>query len=341
MKGKILVTGANGFIGTHVVQSLLNLNPCEVTCFVRPSGYTTRLEKITQKAPNGTVTLIKGNLLSRDDCRRAVKNVETIIHLAAGIEKSFPGSYLNTVVTTRNLIEEALSEGRVKRFLNVSSLAVYSNWSMKRGELIDEKSKIEDSVLDRHDPYVYAKVNQELIVRHYGEKAKLPYVIVRPGAVYGPEKKTITGRVGIDTFGFFMHLGGSNRIPLTYVDNCADAIVLAALKQGIEGESFNIVDDNLPTSRQWLEIHKKMWPHFRSLSIPYPVFYFFSFVWEKYSGWSHNQLPPVFNRRRCATYWKGNTYSNQKLKTLLGWMPRICCEEAIRNYFELAEEKSE
>ncbi len=63
----------------------------------------------------------------------------------------------------------------------------------------------------------------------YGEKRGLPYVIVRPGVVYGPGIKGIHGRIGIDTFGPFLHLGGSNRIPLTYMDNCAEAIVLAGL----------------------------------------------------------------------------------------------------------------
>jgi len=47
------------------------------------------------------------------------------------------------------------------------------------------------------------------------------YVILRPGAVYGPEDDKITGRVGINTFGIFMHLGGRNKIPFTYVNNCA------------------------------------------------------------------------------------------------------------------------
>ena len=56
-------------------------------------------------------------------------------------------------------------------------------------------------------------------------------MIVRPGYVYGQGKSAITGRVGIGSFGIFLHLGGGNRIPLTYVENCADAIVLAGLKK--------------------------------------------------------------------------------------------------------------
>ena len=51
--------------------------------------------------------------------------------------------------------------------------------------------------------------------------------------------------MGIDTFGFFIHLGGSNQLPLTDVDNCAEAVVLAGLKPGVDGEIFNVVDDDL------------------------------------------------------------------------------------------------
>src|SRR5205807_994577 len=83
--------------------------------------------------------------------------------------------------------------------------------------------------------YCYAKVKQDELVTDYGKKFGIPYVIVRPGSVYGPGKEQITGRVGIGTFGVFLHLGGSNTIPLTYVDNCVDAIVLAGLKKGVEG----------------------------------------------------------------------------------------------------------
>ena len=82
-------------------------------------------------------------------------------------------------------------------------------------------------------------------------------MIVRPGVVYGPGNKGITGRVGLGTFGLFLHLGGSNEIPLTYVDNCADAIVLAGIKGGVDGEVFNVVDDDLPTSRKFLRLYKK------------------------------------------------------------------------------------
>jgi nucleoside-diphosphate-sugar epimerase len=130
-----------------------------------------------------------------------------------------------------------------------------------------------------------------------------------------------------------MHIGGSNIFPLTYVDNCAEAIVLAGLKKGVDGEIFNIVDDDLPTCREFLKLYKKNVKNFKSIFIPYRLFYLLCYLWEQYSKWSEGQLPPVFNRLRCEASWKGNRYTNQKLKNLLGWKPRISFEDASKYYF--------
>jgi nucleoside-diphosphate-sugar epimerase len=127
---------------------------------------------------------------------------------------------------------------------------------------------------------------------------------------------------------------------LTYVDNCAEAIVLAGLRPGVDGEVFNVVDNDLPTSRQFLKMYKKHGKRFRSIYVPYWLFYGFCWVWEKYSRWSEGQLPPVFNRRRCSVYWKGNSYTNQKLKDRLEWRPTVAFSEASRRYFEYVRKTS-
>lgn len=330
----ILVTGANGFIGSRVVRTLLSYGFKRVRCFVRPSSNLTSLNKISDSYNNAEIEMVKGNLLSPEGCRSATKDVSVIFHLAAGIEKTFPGCFLNSVVTTRNLLNATLQGANIKRFLNVSSFAVYSNWNIPRGGLLDETCEVENHLVERFEAYTFAKARQDEIVVEYSKRHNIPYVIVRPGVVYGPGKSKITGRVGIDTFGFFIHLGGTNKIPFTYVDNCADAIVLAGIKKDVDGKIFNIVDDNLPRSKDFLKMYQKEVKHFRSIYIPYRVFYFLCYIWEKYSKWSEWQLPPVFNRRRCATDWKGNRYSNQKLKDLLGWKPRVSFEEGLKRFFD-------
>jgi nucleoside-diphosphate-sugar epimerase len=191
---------------------------------------------------------------------------------------------------------------------------------------------MEDRPERRGEAYTYAKVNQDELVMQYGREHRLPYVLLRPGVVYGPGKNALTGRVGIDTFGFFLHLGGGNTIPLTYVKNCADAVVLAGLRPGIDGEAFNIVDDDLPSSRELLRLYKKNVRSFKSIYLPKPVSYLLCLLWEKYSQWSGGQLPPRFSRWGWHAYWKSSKYSNAKLKQRLGWKPLVPTEQGLANY---------
>jgi nucleoside-diphosphate-sugar epimerase len=331
----VLVTGAAGFIGKSVVRSLLNAGFRNVRCLTRSlSKSTDRLGLISSQGIAPHMEVVRGNLLSRKDCLAATRGIAVIYHLAASTgEKSFPDAFMNSALATRNLIEAFLQNGRPRRFVNVSSFAVYSNRGLKRGAVLDETCPLEDSPQERFDPYAFGKLKQEEIVKKYGIEQKLPYVIVRPGTVFGPGKQTLTGRIGIDTFGFFMHLGGSNQLPLTFVDNCAEAIVLAGLKRGVDGEVFNIVDDELITSSEFLTAHKRAVGSYFSLRVPYPLAYLLSLAWENYSKWSKGQLPPVFNRRRCAAEWKGNRFSNSKIRERLGWRPRVPMKKALEAFF--------
>jgi nucleoside-diphosphate-sugar epimerase len=330
---RILVTGSNGFIGVRVVKTLLEYGFSNLRCFIRPSSRLDRLEKALSRFDAGkNVELVTGDLFSRDDCRKAAEGVSIIYHLAAGMEKSFAGAFMNSALGTRNVMDAFLQCGKPKRFVNVSSFAVYSTLSLKRGDLLDESCPLEDSPQERFDAYGFGKLKQEELVKEYGRKYELPYVIVRPGYVFGPGKQELSGRVGIGTFGFFIQVNGSNCLPLTFVDNCAEAIVLAGLKANVDGEIFNVVDDKLPTGRQFLKVYKKKMKSFRSIRIPYFAGYGLCSLWEQYAKWSKNQVPPAFNRRRCAAEWKRNRYSNQKLKDLLDWKPRVPMEKALETF---------
>jgi nucleoside-diphosphate-sugar epimerase len=224
--------------------------------------------------------------------------------------------------------------------VNVSSFSVYSNTQTPRGQLLDESCPVESNPEDRGDAYTYGKVKQDGIVTEYG-RIGIPYVIVRPGVVYGPGNEAITNRVGIGTFGIFLHLGGSNTIPLTYVDNCAEAIVLAGLKSGVEGEIFNVVDDDLPSSRRFLRLYKKNVKHFKSVYVPHAASYLLCCLWEKYSAWSEGQLPPTFNWKGWHAFWKKTRYSNAKLKRRLDWTQKVSSSEALIRYFESCKQKEQ
>ena len=332
----ILITGATGFIGARLVPALQRLGFTRLRCVVRPSSNLRRLEdSINQPDSGAHVELIKGNLLSKSDCEAMTREAVLIYHLAAGTgTKSFADAFANSVITTRNLLDAAHFHGCLRRFVNLSSFAVYTNDNPNQPGVLDESCPVEEHPELPGDAYTYAKAKQDELVMEYGRRYNLPYVLIRPGVVYGPGKERIHGRIGIDTFGLFLHLGGPNPIPLTFVDNCAEAIALAGIVKGVDGEVLNVVDDDLPSSRQFLRMFKKHVGSFSSFYVPHFASYLLCLLWEKYSSWSHGQLPPVYNRRQWRASWKKTRYPNDKIKNRLGWVPKVSTNDGLQQYFE-------
>lgn len=331
----ILVTGAAGFVGPYLVGTLLDMGFDQIRCFVRDSSDISRLEDVirVRNAAHRT-DLIKGNLLQAEDCIKASINVAVVYHLAAGTgTKSFSEAFLNSVVTTRNLVEAALANKTLKRFVNVSSFAVYTNRDRNK-KLLDESCQVEEKAERKNRAYSYGKIKQEQLIKQYEKERILPCVILRPGVIYGPDKAFNMGRIGLDNFGVFLHLGGTNPIPITYVENCAYAIALAGIVPGIDGEVFNIVDDDIPTSRRIIQLYKKKVKKFKSIYIPKAMSLLFYIMWEKLSKWSKGQIPPVYTYDEWIASWKKRHFDNSKLKETLGWKQRISTKYALNIAFE-------
>ena len=98
-------------------------------CLTRPSSKIAGLDEVIRAHDKTAhVEVMTGNLLIPQDCAAAVKDVDVVFHLAAGRgEKSFPDAFLNSVVTTRNLLDACVAQGNIRRFVNMSSFAVYQN----------------------------------------------------------------------------------------------------------------------------------------------------------------------------------------------------------------------
>src|SRR3990172_4475845 len=102
---RVLITGANGFIGSKVFKSLLEYGFTRIRCLVRSSRNLSNLQHIADSS-NAGVEFFQGNLFSQDDCINATKDVAVIYHLAIGSSgKSFPNAFMNAVIPTRNILE--------------------------------------------------------------------------------------------------------------------------------------------------------------------------------------------------------------------------------------------
>jgi len=323
----ILVTGATGFLGQRVVKTILEHGTDIVRCFVRYETANDYFEPILNEAGGGELELLKGSFNNPADLKKALVGVDSVIHLASTKFGSVPVQIANNVVGSENLFLAA-KHSNIKRFLLCSSLGVVKANQVKRARILDETCEIDDHP-ELRDPYSHSKIVQENLAWQYFEKEKLPLVVVRPGVIIGPPDSILTPRIGIKLFGMFFHLGGRNTLPLTYKDNCADAIVKATYQEGIEGEVFHITDDNLPTSREVLGLYKKRVKQMKAVPIPYPLLRYVSKFNEWYSERTNGYLPPVFTPYKVDTMWKGHKYSNAKAKRILHWEPKISMHDAL------------
>jgi nucleoside-diphosphate-sugar epimerase len=333
---KILVTGAGGFLGVHVVERLLVHGYTDIRCFLRDRSKAAPLMKLAEVYPAAQVELCYGNLKSKADCSRAVTDVSTVFHLAAGLKGSAAELFADSVVVSRNLLEALEARDgigiRETRVVLISSFGVYGVVPLGRGALVDEKTPLEEHP-ELRDPYSHTKLHQEQLFWDYQQKAGFELVVLRPGVIYGPGGGAFSNRVGLKIGPVFFHLGGSNLLPLAYVVNCAEAIVVAGMHPDAAGQAYNVHDDQLRTAAQYLRAYKKQVKPMRSLRVPYFMTMLLARLLERYHRKSQGQLPAIITRYKAAAAWGGNTFSNAKLHAL-GWKPIVPPPEASARTFE-------
>jgi len=328
----IVVTGAGGFLGGALVERLLAHGVREVGVVTRPGGKRTRLDEAASRHRDARLRFIEANVIAPADARKAVEGADVVYHLAAAMKGAPADMYLNGVVGTKTLLEAIAAGKRKTRVVLVSSFGVYGVADKGRGALVNEDTPLE-SHPERRDVYSQVKLRQEQLARELAPKLGLDLVVLRPGVIYGPGGSAFSSRVGLNLFGVFLSLGGSNLLPLSYVDNCAEAIVVAGQAPGAAGQAYNVNDDDLPTCRDYLREYKKQVTPVRSVPVPYPVLKMLSVGVERYHRWSKGQLPAIFTPYKSATTWGGNQFDNSKIKTV-GWKQLVPTEEGMRRTFE-------
>ena len=323
----LLVTGGLGFLGRRLVAHLLASTDARIRLLVRPGTQDTALEQ--EHFDASRIELFPASFNHVENLKEALKDIDVVYHLAASLRGSYAAQVANTVVGTENLFLAA-HEAEIARIVLVSSFAVMG---VNQTSVVDESVPLEPRPQWR-EPYGFAKLRQEELAWKYIREHQLPIVIVRPGVIYGPGAPILTSRIGLSLFGLFLHLGGNNEIPLTHVENCAEAVVRAGQVADIDGEVLHICDDGLPTAKEILKQYRRVVEKIPYLIIPYFLLRFIGKLNELYTVKTQGHLPLVFRPYLVNSMWKSRTYSNCKAKQLLGWRPRIRVEEGLRSTLE-------
>lgn len=238
---KTLITGATGFIGSHLVRALINEGR-DVRCLVRKKSNTKNLEKIG-------VELVYGELLDKESLSHALKGVNIIYHLAAEVYSANVKDYFKyNVEGTRNLIESC-NGNSIERFIYCSSIAA-------AGPNPDNKTLLtEKDSCNPITPYGKSKHEAEKIVLGYHRQNNIPAVIIRPPTIYGPGQSDIITNFFLQVRkGKFFILGtGEYLRSLCYIDNLIAGIILTEKNPEAVGEIFYLSDREVYTFREILQ----------------------------------------------------------------------------------------
>lgn len=319
---KVFITGAAGFVGQYVVAAVLRAGH-EVLANVRAK---TNVEKISWHA-HPKVTLVRQDLRQRRGLVDAVANADAVIHLAAVKAGDFYDQFAGTVIATENLLW-AMKEAGVRQLVAISTFSVYDYLGMKPGRLLDEDGPIEPDPKNR-DEYAQTKLIQEKLYRAFDGDV----TILRPGMIYGRNNlwhALVGAEVGGDRW---LKIGGRATLPMAYVENCADAMAQALDSPEAVGQTINIVDDNLPTQKAYLNLLLKYTPEPPKLI---PVSWFVMRSIANLAWWVNTtflegkaKMPGILVPAKLQGRFKPLKYNNKKAKALLGWAPQFSTEEAF------------
>lgn len=319
---KVLVTGANGFLGRHVVDAL-TARGVDVRALVRPSA----------RLPNwpASVEIFKGDLRTSGDLVGALDGVDTLVHLAAVVSGGEEAQFAGTVVGTERLLT-AMAESACRRLVLCSSFSVY-NYSAT-SETLDEDTPLhEPADVYVRDGYTIAKWWQERVTRRLAEKNGWDLTVLRPGFIWGRDHGYLAA-LGQQFGRHHIVIGPQTRIPMTHVENCADVFALAVTDPRARGRTLNVVDGPGETIWTYLSDHMRGSGQ-PGLRVPVPYWLAISAVRAASATMFRraSKVPSILIPRRLESRLKPLRFENRRLLETLGWTPPLDYTECLRRTY--------
>jgi len=325
LKAKALVTGANGFVGSHLVGELLDKG-YQVRCLVRKTSNLKWLSGLE-------VEYAYADIAEKNSLKDVVKDVDLVFHVAGLTKAKDREAYFKANAEgTKNLVEICLEENPgVQRFVYVSSQA-----AVGPGE---DKQPLNETVLCRPiTHYGESKLEGERIVLQYA--TQLPVTVIRPPAVYGPKDSDMLGFFKVANKGFQISFGrGESFLSLCYVKDLINGIILAAENHKSIGKTYFIADDKIYSWREAFNIianvlSKRTIP----LKIPKSLVIFLAFLSENFLKLLGKTA--VFNTQKAKEitqrYWGLDV---SKAKAELGFLPKYDLERGAKETVRWYKEK--
>ena len=316
MGGKILVTGGTGFVGSHLVDRLIEQGK-SVRCLVRRSSNLKYL-----KDPQ--LEFVYGGLDEMTDWDEAFADVDTVYHIAGvTFARRAQDYFVANHQGTETIIAAAIKHrNQLKKFIHISSLA-----AVGPGE--KDKPVDENTLPAPITPYGRSKL--------MGEEAAMtaanffPVTIVRPPAVYGPRDYALYELFKSIAKGLSPSIGNYDKqISLVHVADLVDGMILAAEKDVSKGRAYFISSDEIYSYKALIEILAIIFDkRVRSFAIPRPLAYVVAAVAE--IGAAVTRKPPVINRDKVTDLsqvcWG---CSIERAKKELGYKQNVPIEEGLR-----------
>jgi len=332
---KVLVTGASGFIGSHLTERLVK-EGYKVRVLVReedPKKLPENRRDCLKLLKNLNIEIVKGDFLDKESLKKAVKGIDVVFHLGAIARPMEIPRELYFKVNeegTRNLFA-AIDPKKIKKIVMMSSVSAVG--IAKKGVAVNEESKCLPI-----DIYGESKLAQEKVAKEFIKEKNLPVVILRPPMVFGPRDLEMLRLFKAVNKRFFPLSGDNKCLELLYVENLVEACFLA-LKKGKIGEVYHITNgEHYSINKIVHSIEKAQNKKIMALRFPRIIFTIGGGIIEIIAK-IFNFHPPF---KHDTVNWMTEKiwYSDSsKAKKELGYKPIYSLDEGTKKTFEYYKEK--